>query len=163
MNWSFHTYSPNGSRTTILKIQMLCNNFTRQSKTKLIVAALYTSLYCLEIFYTFVSQNLISENLRFVSFFRNGLFWYIVCQNTIAYLNKLTYYFKIYCREVSKTCSRANKIVSLTNLNKCFYNTKSEIDVTINNSIVRVLKALKKGELFTAECFPIFYIYISCT
>jgi len=58
-------------------------------------------------------------------------------------------------KKVCIACSRTNKIVPLTDLNKHLYSGKSEIKVNTNNSSEKVY--LKKniaaiGELITAEC-----------
>jgi len=58
-----------------------------------------------------------------------------------------------------------NKIVPLTNLNKYLYNDKSEMRVNINNNSEKYKKKkiLSIGELLTADCASVAYVYISCT
>jgi len=60
-------------------------------------------------------------------------------------------------------CLRTNnKIVPLTNLNKYLSNDKNEMRVNINNNSKKKT-TLSVGELVTAECASVAYIYISCT
>jgi hypothetical protein len=64
-------------------------------------------------------------------------------------------------------CLRTNnKIVPLTNLNKYLYSDKSEMRVNVNNSSEKSKKKKKTlsiGELVTAECASVAYVYIYCT
>jgi hypothetical protein len=77
----------------------------------------------------------------------------------------LLFFFIFVAKEICTACSKKNKIVPRTSLKECLYSGKTEIDVNVNNGRGKNKPPRKNtatiGELITAECALVAYVYIS--